>query len=93
MKVVLYSSKDLFLGSSMVEHSAVNRTVVGSSPTSGAKQLVCSSEAERLLDTQEDGISKFPRPTNFPWPGRSVEKFLVDEERTRKNTLVINSQR
>jgi len=25
-----------FLGSSMVEHSAVNRTVVGSSPTPGA---------------------------------------------------------
>ena len=29
-------SKDIFLDSSMVEHSAVNRVVVGSSPTRGA---------------------------------------------------------
>ena len=28
--------KDIFLDSSMVEHSAVNRVVVGSSPTRGA---------------------------------------------------------
>ena len=28
---------DTFLDSSMVEHSAVNRVVVGSSPTGGAK--------------------------------------------------------
>ena len=28
--------KDIFLDSSMVEHSAVNRVVVGSSPTQGA---------------------------------------------------------
>ena len=29
-------SKNIFLDSSMVEHSAVNRVVVGSSPTRGA---------------------------------------------------------
>ena len=31
-------SKTFFLDSSMVEHSAVNRVVVGSSPTRGAKR-------------------------------------------------------
>ncbi len=31
-------SKDIFLDSSMVEHSAVNRVVVGSSPTRGVKR-------------------------------------------------------
>ena len=30
---------DIILDSSMVEHTAVNRGVVGSSPTRGAKQL------------------------------------------------------
>ena len=30
--------QDIFLDSSMVEHSAVNRVVVGSSPTRGAKR-------------------------------------------------------
>ena len=42
-----YSSpigESIFLDSSMVEHSAVNRVVVGSSPTRGAKeQRSCSS--------------------------------------------------
>ena len=32
----------IFLDSSMVEHSAVNRVVVGSSPTRGAEYLVCA---------------------------------------------------
>ena len=32
-------SNDIFLDSSMVEHSAVNRVVVGSSPTRGAAKL------------------------------------------------------
>ena len=37
-------SRTFFLDSSMVEHSAVNRVVVGSSPTRGAKeQRSCSS--------------------------------------------------
>ena len=31
--------KDIFLDSSMVEHSAVNRVVVGSSPTRGAVRM------------------------------------------------------
>ena len=30
---------NIFLSSSMAEHSAVNRRVVGSSPTSGANQI------------------------------------------------------
>ena len=33
------SAPALFLGSSMVEHSAVNRVVVGSSPTQGANKI------------------------------------------------------
>ncbi len=32
-------SKDIFLDSSMVEHSAVNRVVVGSSPTRGVSKF------------------------------------------------------
>ena len=41
--MALYN-KVIFLDSSMVEHSAVNRVVVGSSPTRGAKeQRSCSS--------------------------------------------------
>ena len=32
--------KDIFLDSSMVEHSAVNRVVVGSSPTRGAVRII-----------------------------------------------------
>ena len=32
--------EDIFLDSSMVEHAAVNRGVVGSSPTRGAKKPV-----------------------------------------------------
>ena len=35
--IVLNASKHLFLDSSMVEHTAVNRGVVGSSPTRGVK--------------------------------------------------------
>ena len=35
----------LFLDSSMVEHSAVNRGVVGSSPTRGAGNEVSAEEA------------------------------------------------
>ena len=31
---------DIFLDSSMVEHSAVNRVVVGSSPTRGAVRII-----------------------------------------------------
>ncbi len=38
-----------FLGSSMVEHSAVNRNVVGSSPTRGANLFFAKSEQS---DTQ-----------------------------------------
>ena len=35
--IVLNVSKEIFLDSSMVEHTAVNRGVVGSSPTRGVK--------------------------------------------------------
>ena len=41
-----------FLGSSMVEHSAVNRNVVGSSPTRGAK-LFLGENVGLLLNTPE----------------------------------------
>ena len=37
--MALYS-KEIFLDSSMEEHSAVNRGVVGSSPTRGVKQNI-----------------------------------------------------
>ena len=37
----------LFLGSSMVEHPAVNRVVVGSSPTRGANSWALSSAVEQ----------------------------------------------
>ena len=33
-----FAKQNIFLDSSMVEHSAVNRVVVGSSPTRGAKR-------------------------------------------------------
>ena len=41
--IVLNASKHLFLDSSMVEHTAVNRGVVGSSPTRGV-------ELERVIN-------------------------------------------
>ena len=41
-------SSVIFLDSSMVEHSAVNRVVVGSSPTRGAKRGVKSECCARL---------------------------------------------
>ena len=42
-------TEDVFLDSSMVEHSAVNRGVVGSSPTRGAEgKTDCSSFTEWL---------------------------------------------
>ena len=44
----------IFLDSSMVEHSAVNRVVVGSSPTRGAKMLL------HLLNSREGVIDTAP---------------------------------
>ena len=55
--LLLYLST-IFLDSSMVEHAAVNRGVVGSSPTRGAayvSDMVSHSEAE-------DGTMRY-------WPG------------------------
>ena len=43
------SGPEIFLLSSMVEHAAVNRGVVGSSPTGGAKVLPLLSVAAILL--------------------------------------------
>jgi hypothetical protein len=45
----MHYNKDvtLFLGSSMVEHPAVNRVVVGSSPTRGAIYWALSSAVEQ----------------------------------------------
>ena len=47
--------QDIFLDSSMVEHSAVNRVVVGSSPTRGAD--------EKFSD---EGLRTFFDKTNVP---------------------------
>ena len=51
-------SKDIFLDSSMVEHSAVNRVVVGSSPTRGARGM---EDLKRLKERRsEDAIDGAP---------------------------------
>ena len=39
----------IFLDSSMVEHSAVNRRVVGSSPTRGAEEVLQMTESAGLF--------------------------------------------
>ena len=39
----IFVTQKFFLDSSMVEHSAVNRVVVGSSPTRGARLKACKT--------------------------------------------------
>ena len=50
--VVIWNKK-VFLDSSMVEHTAVNRGVVGSSPTRGVKQRGCL-ERETVKNPKEE---------------------------------------
>ena len=51
-------AKSFFLDSSMVEHSAVNRVVVGSSPTRGARGM---EDLKRLKERRsEDAIDGAP---------------------------------
>ena len=52
-------SKDIFLDSSMVEHSAVNRVVVGSSPTRGVCFIYKPQERQIWLHGQAVKTSPF----------------------------------
>ncbi len=54
----------MFPGSSMVERSAVNRNVVGSNPTRGAKSDSSSYSSSLILDWL--GIDEFKRVRPLP---------------------------
>ena len=48
--------KQTFLSSSMAEHSAVNRRVVGSSPTWGARNIESESDLVRIFFMPSDTV-------------------------------------
>ena len=94
----------IFLDSSMVEHSAVNRVVVGSSPTRGAKeQRSCSSigiwkgkEAIRLRGQavktspfHGGNTGSIPVGVSF-WLGSIHDDWGVKRVKRRQSKLITN---
>ena len=80
-KDILKEVKEIFLDSSMVERTAVNRDVVGSSPTRGA-QWIIGSVVKRLRHRP------FTAVTRVRFPSESLEKYAdvaqfstIEEER------------
>ena len=51
------STKRIFLDSSMVEHTAVNRGVVGSSPTRGVQRTSCRRKRCRVFFLFQSALS------------------------------------
>ena len=82
MLVVLILRELIILDSSAVEHSAVNRRVVGSNPTRGVLLLVYGSLVKRLRH------GPFTAVTGVRFPYESFKKIFYDcSEKGVKNSL------
>ena len=81
---------EIILDSSMVEHSAVNRVVVGSSPTRGVK-LCEEGESRRHGEEKRDG-SMVKRLRHRPFTAVTRVRFPLESFFTKDRIYIIMAQ-